>query len=420
MKLTDIEKRMLDGESGEAARMAMSILVDIGEAIQAPEMVEVVHVHTDSGFYLGDAGLDFVEHLAGLQGNVAVPTSMNNTSFDLNRAISYGVPEDVFNKIKRIEAAHLKMGAVPTWSCAPYQDGIVPRFGSNVAWSESNAIAYVNSVIGARTNRTGDLIDLCSAIAGRYPKFGLYLDENRQAEILFNCGSLGHDILSDPAFYPILGYLAGHHAGNKVIALDGIPKTVSTDSLKGFGAAAASSGSVALFHMVGVTPEAHTKEMCLGKSVSKNAIDVTPEMIQTMEEKLWTASGDQLDWIGFGCPHFSFSEFSELANLVAGKKIHKEVRATVFTSRSIHEWIEQLGILAILNRAGIEVYTDGCLLLYPQHLQSSGIMMTNSAKAANYIYSQAGLKAAFGSIKDCVESAIEGKIIRRGSPWFPK
>ena len=171
MQLTDREKEMLDGKEGEAVRIAMSILTDIGDAIEAEEMVEIVHVHTDSGFYLGDAGLEFVEHLAELEGKVSVPTTINNTSYDLERGISYGVSQDLFDKIKRIEKAHLKMGAIPTWTCAPYQDGIVPRFGSQVAWSESNAIAFVNSVIGARTNRTGDLIDICSALTGRYPKF---------------------------------------------------------------------------------------------------------------------------------------------------------------------------------------------------------------------------------------------------------
>ena len=149
MQLTDKEKEMLDGKLGEAIRIAMSILTDIGDAVEAQEMTEIIHVHTDSGFYLGDAGLEFVEHLAELEGQVSVPTTMNNTSFDLERGISYGVSQDLFDKIKRIEKAHLKMGAIPTWTCAPHQDGIVPRFGSHVPWSESNAIAFVNSVIGA-------------------------------------------------------------------------------------------------------------------------------------------------------------------------------------------------------------------------------------------------------------------------------
>ncbi len=418
MRLTDREKEMLDGKDGEAVRIAMSILSDIGDAVEAEEMTEIVHVHTDSGFYLGEAGLEFVEHLADLAGKVCVPTTMNNTSFDLERGLSYGVSQELFAKIKRIENAHLKMGAIPTWTCAPYQDGIVPRFGSHVAWSESNAIAFVNSVIGARTNRTGDLIDICCAITGRYPKFGLYLEQNRKAEVLFQCGNLAESILVDASFYPLLGYLAGYHAGNKVVAIEGIPKTISVDNLKDLGAAAASSGSVALFHVIGVTPEAHTREMCLKEVDSKKSITVTPEMIKDMEEKLWTNTVERIDWVGLGCPHFSFSEFRELAGLVQGQKINKNVRTTVFTSRNIYAWIKRLEILDILKEAGIEVYTDGCLLLYPQNMNSAGTMMTNSAKAANYIYSQAGLKAAYGSIKDCVDSAIAGKVIRRGSAWL--
>ena len=420
MQLTDREKRMLDGQEGEAVRMAMSILTDIGEVVGAREMEEIVHVHTDSGFYLGDAGLDFVEHLAELGGKVSVPTSMNNTSFDIERGSSYGVSRDLSDKIKRIEKAHLTLGAIPIWSCAPYQAGIVPRFGSRVAWSESNAIAFVNSVIGARTNRTGDLIDLCSALTGRYPKFGLYLDENRKAEVLIHCEGLPKAMLIDPAFYPLLGYLAGQESGNRVVAMKGLPKTISLDSLKGLGAAAASSGAVALFHIIGVTPEAFRSEMCLSKKHPPDSIMATPQMIRTVEEKLWTASGKRIDWVGFGCPHFSFSEFRELARLMEGKKVHREVSATVFTSRNIYQWIQQVNILETLQNAGIEVYTDGCLLLYPQNMGGTGTMMTNSAKAANYIYSQAGLKVAYGSIKDCVDSAVEGKVIRRGSSWLQR
>ena len=158
--------------------------------------------------------------------------------------------------------------------------------------------------------------------------------------------------------------------------------------------------------------------MCLKEISPQNLISVTPEIIKDMEEKLWTTAEERIDWVGFGCPHFSFSEFREVAGLIEGKKVNKDVSVTVFTSRNIHEWVKRLGILEILKDAGIEVYTDGCLLLFPQNMSSTGTMMTNSAKAANYIYSQAGLKAAYGSIKDCADSAIEGKIIRRGSPWL--
>lgn len=418
MRLTDREKAMLDGRQGEAVRMAMAILLEMGEAIEAEDMEEIVQVHTDSGFYLGEAGLDFVERLAGLGGHVAVPTTMNNTSFDLERGLACGVPPDLFQKVKRVEQAHLKLGAIPSWTCAPYQDGILPRFGSSIAWSESNAIVFANSVFGARTNRTGDLIDICSALTGRYPRFGLYLDENRKADILFDCRFLGQETLADPALYPILGYLAGHLAGNRVIAFEGLPRRISLDYLKGLGAAVASSGSVALFHVIGLTPEAQTRKMCLKSENQLRTIRVMPELLKDMEQQLITADDDHIDWIGFGCPHFSFAEFQELSNLLNERRVHPGLKATVFTSRTIYAWIKELGLLEQLNLAGFDVYTDGCLLLYPKHMGLTGTMMTNSAKAANYIHSQSGLKAAYASLKECVESAVRGKAVDREASWL--
>ena len=418
MYLTDDEKKMRDGQLGEAVSMAMSILADLGEAIDAPEMVEITHVHTDSGFYLGDAGLEFVEHLAALGGHVAVPTSMNNTSFDIARCRSYGVSAELAEKIKRLEKAHLAMGAIPSWTCAPYQDGILPKSGSRVAWSESNAIVFVNSVLGARTNRTGDLVDICCALTGRAPEAGLYLDENRMAAIHARLEDFPADALADPRFYPLLGYFIGKQCGNQVVAISGIPESVTMDDLKGFGAATASSGATALFHMVGITPEAPSLEACLKNDTSIQTITISPDAIKKSEALLCTAENEQLDWVGFGCPHFSYAEFTELVECIADKKINSDIAFSVFTSRKILRRVENTGILDKLTNAGIEVYTDGCLLLYPQSLKPSGTMMTNSAKAANYIFSQAGYKVAYGSIRECVKSAVAGKIVRRRPLWL--
>jgi hypothetical protein len=416
--LTDDEKKMGAGHQGKAASMAMSILVELGEAVGAPEMVEIAHVHTDSGFYLGDAGLEFVEHLAALGGQVAVPTSMNNTSFDIERCQSYGVSAKLAAKIKRLEKAHLAMGAIPSWTCAPYQDGIMPKPGTRVAWSESNAIVFVNSVLGARTNRTGDLVDICCALTGRAPKTGLYLDENRLAAIHAKLDDFPAEAYTDPTFYPLLGYYIGKQCGNQVVAISGLPKRISMDDLKGFGAATASSGATALFHMVGITPEAPTLEACLKKDTTIQTITVSPDALRKSEALLCTAENDHLDWVGFGCPHFSTAEFTELAECLAGKKINTDIAFSVFTSRKILQQVKLSGILDKLADAGIEVYTDGCLLLYPQSLKPSGTMMTNSAKAANYIFSQAGYKVSYGSIRECVDSAVAGKIVRRRPVWL--
>jgi hypothetical protein len=343
---------------------------------------------------------------------------MNNTSFDIERCRSYGVSAELSDKIKRLEKAHLAMGAMPSWTCAPYQNGILPKPGDLVAWSESNAIVFVNSVLGARTNRTGDLVDICCALTGRAPKTGLYLDENRMAVIHARLEGFPAKAYADPRFYPLLGYFIGKECGNQVVAISGIPEGVTMDDLKGFGAATASSGATALFHIVGITPEAPTLEACLKKNTAIQTITVNPDSLKKSEGLLCTAENEQLDWVGFGCPHFSYAEFTQLAKCAAGKKIKSDIAFSIFTSREVLRQVENAGILEKLKHAGIEVYTDGCLLLYPQSLRPPGTMMTNSAKAANYIFSQAGYKVAYGSIRECVESAVAGKIVRRPPSWL--
>jgi predicted aconitase len=418
VRLTEQEKMLFNGEAGEAMRLAMAILVDLGEAIGAPEMVEIEHVHTDSGFYLGDAGLEFVEHLAALGGKVIVPTSMNNTSFDIERCRSYGVSSKLADKIKRLEKAHLAMGALPSWTCAPYQDGIMPKPGTMVAWSESNAIVFANSVLGARTNRTGDLVDICCALTGRAPKTGFYLNENRLTRIHMKLDGFPAEAYVDERFYPLLGYFIGQQCGNRVAAVSGVPECLTLDNLKGLGAAAASSGATALFHVVGITPEAPTLEACLKSDLSIQTLTVTPDALKKIEALLCTAENGRLDWVGFGCPHFSREEFTELAACIQGRKVHSNITATIFTSRKIINWVDHTGLMDKLTNAGIQVYTDGCLLLYPKYLKRSGTMMTNSAKAANYIYSQSGYLVAYGSIRECVESAVVGKIVQERPIWL--
>jgi predicted aconitase len=246
----------------------------------------------------------------------------------------------------------------------------------------------------------------------------LYLDENRMAAIHARLEDFPADALADPRFYPLLGYFIGKQCGNQVVAISGIPESVTMDDLKGFGAATASSGATALFHMVGITPEAPSLEACLKNDTSIQTITISPDAIKKSEALLCTAENEQLDWVGFGCPHFSYAEFTELVECIADKKINSDIAFSVFTSRKILRRVENTGILDKLTNAGIEVYTDGCLLLYPQSLKPSGTMMTNSAKAANYIFSQAGYKVAYGSIRECVKSAVAGKIVRRRPLWL--
>ena len=180
MRLTDQEQEILKGKHGEAPRIALSVLVDLGEVFGAEEMMRVSQVHIDMTIYMVDAGVEFAEGLADLGGKVAVPTSLNPSAIDLERWKEYRAPAKLLDKSRRLERAYLRMGATPTWTCAPYQQGMIPRFGEQIAWGESNAIAFANSIIGARTNRYGDLMDICAAIIGRVPKFGLDSSQRNQ------------------------------------------------------------------------------------------------------------------------------------------------------------------------------------------------------------------------------------------------
>ena len=420
MRLTDEEKSILDGKRGEAARIALSVLVDLGQLFDADELMRVSQVHIDATLYMVEAGLEFAEKMVDRGAKVAVPTSLNPSAIDLQRWEQYRVPAEILPKHKRLEAAYLNMRATPTWTCAPYQHGIIPRFGEQIAWGESNAIAFANSIIGARTNRYADLMDICAAIIGKVPKFGLHLAENRKAEMLIQLKDVTSDMFANDEIYPLLGYLLGEMAGDRVAAVTGIPQDVKIDSLKGFCAAAASSGAIGLCHLVGITPEAQTLEMCLQGNKPQTVLEITPSAIRRAEERLMTVKNDAVDLVVTGCPHYSTAEFMRLAQLIKDKKVHDSVIFWVFTNRAVYAWIKNNGILSDLIERGVMVFTDGCPLQYPRQTWHFNAAMTDSAKFANYCFSQRGLDAAYGSIEACVETAIRGKIYRKESPWSKK
>jgi hypothetical protein len=417
LRLTGKNKETIEGRHGEAARIALQVLVELGQLYGALEMMKVSQVHLDTTVYMVDAGVEFAEKLAELGAKVAVPTSLNAAAIDQVRWKEYRTPPDLLAKCRRLEKAYLTMGANPTWTCAPYQQGMVPRFGEQIAWGESNAIAFANSVIGARTNRYGDLMDICAAVVGEVPKFGLHIPENRKAEILIRLNGLTRNMLEDRALYPLLGFLLGEMAGDRVAAIEGIPQDVHVDTLKAFSAAAASSGAVGLFHIVGVTPEAQTLEMCLKPKHPKEVLEITPVMVRNAEERLSTMKGDAVDFVTVGCPHYSFAEFRRLAHLMEGEKVHNSVAFLVYTSRAVYGWLENCQVLKKLQDAGVRVFTDGCPLQYPKKTWHFSAAMTDSAKFANYCFSQTGLDVAYGSLEECVETAVTGKICRRVAPW---
>jgi predicted aconitase len=421
LNLTSEEQAMLAGHQGEAAQVAMRIVVKMGELFGASSLLPISRAHIDSGIYQGPSALDFVEMLLAKGGRVAVPTSMNVVSLDLERwQQNSRVPVEFATPARRLAEAYLKMGAKPTFTCAPYQQkDITPAFGEQVAWAESNAVAFVNSVVGARTNKYGDFFDICLALTGRAPAYGLHLAENRRGQLWLRLKDIPPALLRDDAFYQVLGYQVGRLAGSSIPVIEGVPPTATEDQLKALSAAAASSGAVALFHIVGVTPEAPTREAAFGGLAPLETIELDLEMLrQARRELSVNPTGlEKPDVIALGSPHFSLAECRQLAALVEGQRVAANIEVFVATNRVVYHALEQSGLLARLEAFGATVTQDTCVVVSPLIAPGARLLMTNSAKYAYYSPGILGMQVVFGTLAECVASAVAGRIVRNDNLW---
>lgn len=410
MYLTRKEEATLNGTHGKAQEIAMSILVKLGDMYGAEKLIDIDNVHIDAASYatIYEAGLDFCEQLSGFGGTFSVPTTLNTAAIDFKRWKELNLPEKLAEKQHKLAQAYMAMGGLPTWTCTPYQYGANVRFGQNVAWGESNAVAYVNSVIGARTNRFGDLVDVCAAIVGKVPNFGLYLDENRRGEILFQLEGVPCATFSC-SDYALLGYLIGQIAGNQVPIVTDIPPNITSDQLKAFSAAVATSGSVALYHMCGVTPEAPTKTTCLQASSFAETVKVDGAKIDETKEKLRTIRGGSIDLVAVGCPHYSVSQLRKIARLMDGKQVKEGVTFWIFTSRMAKNVAENMEIIQAIERSGATVIADACPLYFPLDERGFHTLATDSAKMASYAQGLTELDVSFRSTKECVKSSTQSR-----------
>ena len=408
---------MANGEGGPAQALAMWILVRMADVYGATELMDISQAHVDSTIYLGDATLEFAERLASLGARVAVPTSLNVSGVDECGWKDWAVKPEWAAKAARQMLAYERMGAVPLWTCAPYQTHMRPVFGQQIAWGESNAISFANSVIGARTERYPDLLDICCAITGRVPATGLHLAENRGGHICLRLTGVPAELQQDDQFFAVLGHLVGKLADENIPVIDGIVVSPAEDQLKAFAAAAASSGRVALFHMVGVTPEAPTLDAAFRGRAPAQTIAITSADLRAARRELTTADGRELDMVILGSPHFSLAEFSLLAPLVAGRRAHPRVKFLITSSRLMKERARETGILDPIVAFGAQITLDTCILASPMLPPEIKTLMTNSAKYAYYAPSLLNTRVTFGSLADCVRSAIEGRVVRDESLW---
>ncbi len=415
--LTAEERAMAAGSRGPAVAMAARILGETAAMLGAERLVAVTSSHVDGCLYHGDSGVHFAERLAADGGRVAVPTTLNVGALDLLHPGRVQFDQRTTEMARRMMLAYEQLGCTPTWTCAPYQAGHRPHLGEHVAWGESNAVVFCNSVLGARTNRLGDFLDICAAICGRAPDIGLHRDENRHARLVVDTTRLSDALKQLDAFYPVLGAWLGAEAGAEIAAITGLTGPIAEDRLKALGAAAASSGAVGLFHIVGVTPEAPDLASATGGRDPARTILLTPAMLRAARDRLSTAAAgtDRIDAVAVGSPHFSAEEFAALDRLVAGARL--KVPFYACTSRSMLGTIERNGALARLSQAGVEIVTDTCVVVAPILPKAGGVLMTNSGKFAHYATPNTGFATIYGSLADCVASALSGRVTRDERLW---
>jgi len=390
MYLTKEQEQMLTGEHGEVNERMMRLLVRLGDIYGAEKMIPVGSVQVAGVSYksIKDPGLDFLQDFASKGAKVKTLTYLNPAGMDMEDWEEYGFPADFAVKQKAIMDAFGAMGIVVTATCTPYLAGNLPRFREHIAWSESSAVSFSNSVIGARTNREGGPSALAAAITGVTPDYGLHRWENRQPSFVVEVDA-EMDMLAD---YGALGYHVGKQMKKGIPYFKGL-KNPSTDCLKALGAAMAASGSVALYHVEGMTPEADlvSPDGLESFSVGSGELSAAYETLNT---------GEEPDIVIVGCPHASLREIQDVARKVEGKTLRKPV--WVCTSRMMKEAAKRMGYDDIIQKAGGRIVADTCMVVSP--IQDMGFKTTgvNTGKGANYLPGFCKQNVVFRNLDDLI------------------
>lgn len=418
LTLSAQERAILAGDIGTiGTRMAMEVVAGAARMLGAARLIPITSSHIDGCLYHGDSGVLYCERLAEGEARVQVPTTTNVGALNLLKPDQTRLSPERRKMAFRLMEAHSRMGCRPTWTCAPYQAGARPALGDQIAWGESNAVAFANTVLGARTNRYGDFLDIACAITGRAPESGLHLDDARQGRLLIDVSGLSARLRQEDAVFPVLGALIGRLAGDSVPVVDGVLSDAAQpteDQLKSLCAGAAATGSAALIHIVGVTPEAPSLDAALGGLPPQETIRVTPEMIAEARDSLTLTSGEAVDSVALGSPHFSAAECRDVLRLLQGRKATAPIY--ICTGRHV---MDALGEDASqLEALGVTFVIDTCVVVTPILPEAGGAMMTNSAKFAHYAKGNTGHDPIFGSLGECVESAVKGRLVRDAALWM--
>ncbi|KSV91250.1 aconitase X [Sinorhizobium sp. GL28] len=412
LDLTEDDRAMLDGRDGIAVQQAMRIISAMAAQQGAEKLIDVVQGHIDGCIYASPANLTFAEKMANMGAKVQVPTTMNAISVDRANWRAQGVPESFGDPAAKLADAYVRMGCRPTFTCSPYLLDSAPKSGESIAWAESNAVIFANTVLGARTAKHPDFLDLCIALTGRAPLSGVYLDEPRRAKRVIDV-ELPDGI--DDAFWPLIGYLAGKAAPDRIPLLRGLASAKpSRDDLKALCAAFGTTSAAPMLHVEGVTPEA---EGAAAEDADQTAI-TRADMAEAWAH--FNEGPAEVELVAIGSPHASLEECRALAAAFDGRKRHGDVAVIVTAGRDAIAAAREEGLLARLEASGIQVLPDlcWCSISEPVFPTKTRALMTNSGKYAHYGPGLSGRAVRFGSLADCVEAALTGRVPARLPAWL--
>lgn len=409
LHLSDEDTAKLAGEQGEAVQRAMRVVVRAAEIEGASELIDIEQAHIDGNFYQGRGSLEFAQALAAMGARVSVPTTCNSLTIDRARWRQIGVAEALGVAAEQVADAYVAMGVSPSYTCAPYLLEGRPAFGEQIAWAESNAVVYANSVLGARTLKYPDYLDVLIAIAGRAPAAGTHLLTARRATTRVKVTV--PDVCDDTLF-PMLGHLVGEISVNEIPVVCGLEhRDVSRDELREFGAAFATTSAAPMFHILGHTPEALTLEAAEGPDApALRIVNVGVREFAGAYRELNTTASEQVGLVALGNPHLSLDEFCRVAELCAGARVADGVRLVITCGRAVRDRAEAAGFLAVLREAGAEVLVDTCWCFIERPIvpPETGAVMTNSAKYAHYAPGVVGVGVRFGGLDACLDAAFTG------------
>lgn len=399
LHLTPEEQSLLAGKHGRAVGKAMGIVVTLGRVFGARRLVPVSSVQVAGVSYrnLGEAGLQFLEEWTRDGARVVVPTTLNPAGMDLEAWRDLGFSDSFACRQMAVIDAYRRLGIGLTCTCTPYLVGNKPSLGEHVAWAESSAVSYANSVLGARTNREGGPSALAAAIAGRTAAYGLHLDGERRAnvKVVVTCA------LRSVSDFGALGYLVGKREPNCVPYFVGLGDASAPSSLKALGAAMASSGAVALYHVEGVTPEAAEPDILRADHRTLSISDLQPAY------DALNSDARQIELVWFGCPHASLEEIEEVIRLLRGRRVRSALWITV--ARRVRDTAAAEGFLGQLEACGGRLVADMCAVVAPMQELGLRTVATPSAKAATYLPSHSGMIVRYGSVAQCVDAAVAGE-----------